>query len=69
LIASELATLGIQAINHYTIKRYKGMKKETLRMINTFISKSEDVNMITQNFIPPLIDILEDYNNSPVDGR
>lgn len=69
LIANELESHGKQAIYHYTMKRYRGVKKETLRMIDTFITKSEDVSMITQNFIPPLIDILEDYNASPVDGR
>ena len=38
------------------------VKKETLKLIETWITKSEDVNLVVENFLPPLLEaVLGDY--------
>lgn len=39
------------------------MKKEILKLMETYIKKAEDLEAVNNNFIPPLLDaILGDYN-------
>lgn len=46
------------------------VKKETLKLIETFIEKSEDPRVVTQNFIPPLLEaVLGDYKTNIPDAR
>ena len=52
----------------------RGVKKDVLKLIKTFIEKSDTTNievgtMITQNFIPNLIDLLENYLGSRDDTK
>lgn len=48
----------------------RGVKKETLRLLNTFIEKSEDNDLVLTKFVPPLLDpILGDYVRSMPEGR
>jgi exportin-1 len=48
----------------------RSVKKETLRLIETFIEKSEDPQTITSNFIPPLLEaVLGDYKTNIPDAR
>lgn len=43
------------------------MKKEVLKLMETYIKKAEDLEAVNANFMPPLLDaILGDYNrNTP----
>ncbi|EGG16820.1 exportin 1 [Cavenderia fasciculata] len=48
----------------------KSVKKEALKLLETFIERSEDKSMIYQNFIPPLLDaVLGDYQTNTPETR
>lgn len=41
------------------------MKKEILKLMETYIKKAEDLEAVNNNFMPPLLDaILGDYNRN-----
>lgn len=41
------------------------MKKEILKLMETYVKKAEDLDYITSNFIPPLLDaVLSDYSQN-----
>jgi exportin-1 len=41
------------------------VKKEILKLMETYIKKAEDLEAVNNNFIPPLLDaILGDYNRN-----
>lgn len=47
------------------IKSMRVVKKETLKLISGWVSRSEDHTLILENFIPPLLDaVLLDYQVS-----
>jgi exportin-1 len=44
------------------IKSMRVVKKETLKLISCWVERSNDSNMVLDNFIPPLLDaVLLDY--------
>lgn len=46
------------------------MKKETLKLIETFVDKSEDQELIAKEFVPAMMDpILGDYARNVPDAR
>lgn len=46
------------------------MKKEILKLVETYIKKVEDLEAVNNNFIPPLLDaILGDYNRNVPTAR
>lgn len=46
------------------------MKKEVLKLMETYIKKAEDLDGVNLNFIPPLLDaILGDYNRNVAAAR
>lgn len=52
------------------IRAMRTVKKETLKLIETFIEKSEDPQLIASNFVPPLLAaILVDYKQNIPDAR
>lgn len=45
-------------------------KKEMLKLIGTWVARSNDPMTVIQNFIPPLLEaVLFDYQTSPADAR
>jgi len=53
---------GVRAMRH--------VKKETLKLLETFIEKSEDNELVITKFVPPLLDpVLVDYFNNQPDAR
>ena len=49
------------------IKSMRVIKKETLKLITCWVEKSNDPNMVLENFIPPLLDaVLLDYQRCSV---
>jgi len=49
------------------IKSMRVVKKETLKLISSWVEKSNDANMVLENFIPPLLDaVLLDYQRCTV---
>jgi hypothetical protein len=69
LISHEIETNGKQVANHFTIKKYKIIKQSILKVVQIFIEKSQDIDLVAQNFIPPLIEVLEDYTLAQQEGR
>ena len=46
------------------------MKTETLRLISTWVGKSNDAKLVCDNFIPPLLDaVLGDYQRNVPNAR
>merc|ERR1711992_206123 len=49
------------------IKSMRVVKKETLKLISCWVERSNDANMVLENFIPPLLDaVLLDYRRCTV---
>lgn len=49
------------------IKSMRVVKKETLKLISCWVERSNDSNMVLENFIPPLLDaVLLDYQRCTV---
>ena len=49
------------------IKSMRVVKKETLKLISHWVERSNDANVVLQNFIPPLLDaVLLDYQRCTV---
>ena len=49
------------------IKSMRVVKKETLKLISFWVERSNDSNMVMENFIPPLLDaVLLDYQRCTV---
>lgn len=52
------------------IKQMRVVKKESLNLISSWISKSNDPDMVVENFIPPLLDaVLLDYQKNIPEAR
>lgn len=52
------------------IRAMRSTKKEILKLLETFIEKTDDIQVVVQNFIPPLLAaVLGDYKLSIADAR
>lgn len=70
MISSAVANGGPHITKSTQIKAMRSVKKETLKLIETFIEKCEDVVSVTQNLIPPLLEaVLGDYKTNVPDTR
>jgi exportin-1 len=46
------------------------IKKEILRLIETFVSRADDLNQVNQTIIPPLLEaVLGDYARNTKEAR
>ena len=65
VISETVARDGPIATKTPKIRNLRTVKKEILKLMETFIKKSEDLEMVNSNFIPPLLDaILGDYSRN-----
>jgi len=70
MISEAVATGGPMQTKTSLIRGMRTVKKETLKLIETFIDKSEDPMLIASNFVPPLLAaILVDYKQNIPDAR
>ena len=52
------------------IRAMRTVKTETLRLISTWVGKSNDAKLVCDNFIPPLLDaVLGDYQRNVPNAR
>lgn len=52
------------------VRGLKTIKKEILKLVNTYVDRAEDLEMIHQNLVPGLLDaVLSDYRNNVPDAR
>jgi len=66
-IIAAIAMNGEQVTKQPLIKGMRVVKKETLKLISDWVSRSNDPQMVLENFIPPLLDaVLLDYQRTSV---
>ena len=69
-ISEAIAQHGEICAKQPLIKLMRVVKKESLNLISSWISKSSDPDMVVENFIPPLLDaILLDYQKNIPEAR
>ncbi|KAJ7632457.1 CRM1 C terminal-domain-containing protein [Roridomyces roridus] len=65
IISETIAKDGALATKTPKIRQLRTVKKEILKLMETYIKKAEDLEAVNANFIPPLLDaILGDYNRN-----
>eukprot|EP00123_Amoebidium_parasiticum_P017948 comp24043_c0_seq2/m.43098 comp24043_c0_seq2/g.43098 ORF comp24043_c0_seq2/g.43098 comp24043_c0_seq2/m.43098 type:complete len:1076 (-) comp24043_c0_seq2:246-3473(-) len=67
IISQNIATQGPDAIKNHHVKQLRLVKKETLKLIDTFLGRTDngDMTVVRDNFVPPLLDVvLSDYRAS-----
>jgi exportin-1 len=73
LINVSIQPVGPLGIQHATIKRMRSIKRDILKLIETFVEMSESTEhlaIIAQQFVPTLMDpILSDYDKSLNDAK
>ncbi|KAG6457277.1 exportin-1 [Manduca sexta] len=66
-INQAIALNGVVVNKQPLIKNMRIIKKETLKLIASWVSRSTDNSMVLENFIPPLLDaVLLDYQRTAV---
>eukprot|EP01113_Clastostelium_recurvatum_P045243 TRINITY_DN774_c0_g1_i2.p1 TRINITY_DN774_c0_g1~~TRINITY_DN774_c0_g1_i2.p1 ORF type:complete len:697 (+),score=151.04 TRINITY_DN774_c0_g1_i2:1801-3891(+) len=69
-ISNVIATQGVQAAKFSQVLAMRSIKRETLRLLETFIERSEDPRMVTATFLTPLLNsVLGDYQANIPDAR
>ena len=59
------SSAGLIATKTPKVRQLRTIKKEILKLMETFIRKAEDLETVNSNFMPPLLDaILGDYNRN-----
>ena len=62
--------LGNIATKTPKIRQLRTVKKDILKLMETYIKKAEDLEAVNSNFMPPLLDaILGDYNRNVPTAR
>lgn len=57
--------IGVVATKTPKVRQLRTVKKEILKLMETYIKKAEDLDAVNINFMPPLLDaILGDYNRN-----
>jgi exportin-1 len=52
------------------VRGLRTIKKEILKLIDTYVEKSDDLEMVNNNMVPPLLEaVLVDYNQNVPDAR
>ncbi|KAJ2925230.1 hypothetical protein H1R20_g11881, partial [Candolleomyces eurysporus] len=65
IISETIAKEGLIATKTPKIRQLRTVKKEILKLMETYIKKAEDLEAVNNNFMPPLLDaILGDYNRN-----
>lgn len=65
-----LISLGNIATKMPKVRGLRTIKKEILKLINTYVEKADDLEMIHNNIVPKLLEaVLIDYKNNVPDAR
>ncbi|TFK27374.1 hypothetical protein FA15DRAFT_211104 [Coprinopsis marcescibilis] len=65
IISETIAKEGLIATKTPKIRQLRTVKKEILKLMETYVKKAEDLEAVNANFMPPLLDaILGDYNRN-----
>jgi exportin-1 len=69
-IASSNATTGVIATKMPKVRGLRTIKKEILKLIDSYVQKADDQEMVNDKIVPPLMDaVLHDYRNNVADAR
>eukprot|EP00897_Mesotaenium_endlicherianum_P006301 jgi/Mesen1/569/ME000107S10808 len=70
LISTHIAEGGPYASKTSIVKLLRSVKREILRLIETFVDKAEDMELIARQFVPAMLDpVLADYARNVPDAR
>ncbi|CAH9110042.1 unnamed protein product [Cuscuta europaea] len=70
LISTSIAQGGPFASRTSIVKLLRSVKRETLKLIETFLDKADDQPLIGKQFVPPMMDsVLGDYARNVPDAR
>ncbi|XP_010276735.1 PREDICTED: protein EXPORTIN 1A [Nelumbo nucifera] len=70
LVSKSIAEGGPYASKTSIVKLLRSVKRETLKLIETFLDKAEDQPQIGKQFVPPMMDpVLGDYARNLPDAR
>ena len=62
--------LGPVATKMPRVRGLRTIKKEILKLVDTYVQKAEDLEMVANNIVPPLLEaVLVDYNRNVPDAR
>lgn len=65
LISDTVASQGLIATRTPKVRGLRTVKKEILRLVETFVSKTEELDVVNENLLPPLFEaVLGDYNRN-----
>ena len=57
--------VGLIATKTPKVRQLRTVKKEILKLMETYVKKAEDLDAVNTNFMPPLLDaILGDYSRN-----
>lgn len=66
----ELTRVGNIATKTPRVRGLRTIKKEILKLIDTYVQKTDDLEMVSINMVPPLLEaVLVDYNRNVLDAR
>jgi exportin-1 len=69
-ISSAILSSGEQVTKQPLIRAMKTVKKEILNLISLWVSKTNDVRLVADNFVEPLLDaVLMDYRSNVPTAR
>ena len=70
LISIATQTGGPHAARTSQVKLMRAVKRSTLRLLETFVDRCDDTNLIAQQFVPAMLDpVLGDYARGLPDAR
>ncbi|KAF9466324.1 CRM1 C terminal-domain-containing protein [Collybia nuda] len=70
IISETIAKEGLIATKTPKVRQLRTVKKEILKLMETYIRKAEDLEAVNSSFMPPLLDaILGDYNRNVPTAR
>eukprot|EP01052_Picozoa_sp_SAG31_P043966 SAG31_NODE_7502_length_1670_cov_1.231063_2_plen_191_part_00 len=72
MISTAVSSVGQHATTHHNVKAMRSVKKEALKLIETYVSNATTANVgvIAETFVPPLLDpVLGDYLRNAPDAR
>jgi len=65
-----ISTIGSIATRTPRIRGFRTIKKETLKLMESYILKAEDLTQVSQHLIPPLLEaVLVDYSKNVEQAR
>ncbi|KAL1923674.1 uncharacterized protein VTP21DRAFT_8654 [Calcarisporiella thermophila] len=70
IISDTIKAQGAIAARHSRVRALRTIKKEVLKLVDTYVTRAEDLEAVTNNMVPPLLEaVLGDYNRNVEQAR